>query len=92
MRPVGGNFDRPRFDSRPSFDKKPAFGGGNNNEQFKQQFEALNSKLDKILKALSPAVVAKVEDEEMPVQELKKSKDTSSKVKPAKKAAAKKKK
>lgn len=94
MRPAGGNFDRPRFDSRPSFDKKPAFGGGNNNnEQFKQQFEMLNSKLDKILKALSPVVVNKVEMEEKSTQEVKKSKETSAKGKAApKKAVAKKKK
>ncbi len=94
MRPAGGNFDRPRFDSKPSFDKKPAFGGGNNNnEQFKQQFEALNSKLDKILKALSPTVVAQADYSEEPAQEIKKSKEVSAKVKPApKKAVAKKKK
>jgi CxxC-x17-CxxC domain-containing protein len=95
MRPAGNNFGgRPSFD-RPSFDKKPTFGGGNNNEQFKQQFEALNNKLDKILKALSPAVMEVKEDDadEEDMVPAKKSKEALIKTKPAaKKAATKKKK
>ena len=36
--------------------------------QYKEQFEALNAKLDKILKILSPAVVAKEEKREVAVE------------------------
>ncbi len=94
MRSGGNSFGRPSFDVRPSFDKKPSFGGGNvSNDQIKQQLEALNTKLDKILKALSPSAVAEVVSAEKPVQEAKKTKEPLVKVKSAvKKAASKKKK
>lgn len=54
-RPIGNNFGRPNFTPNHS-------AGGNNSahntDQFKAQFEALNSKLDKILKALTPDISA----------------------------------
>lgn len=82
MRPSGNNFGKPSFGSRPSFDKKPAFGGGSdNNQQFKQQLELLNSKLDKILDALtSRAVEIKAEAEEKPKAEAKKAKSAVKKL------------
>ncbi len=82
MRPAGNNFGRPSFGSRPSFDKKPAFGGGSdNNQQFKQQLELLNSKLDKILDALtSRAAPIKAEVEATPKAEAKKAKSAVKKL------------
>lgn len=92
MRPSGSSFGKPNYESRPHFDKKPSFGGGN--DQYKQQFEMLNNKLDKILKALSaPVAITIADDEEKQAPETKKSKEAPAKTKPAaKKAATKKKK
>lgn len=45
--------DRPRFDS-PRFEDKPKSGASN--AELKDQFEKLNAKLDRILKALAPVM------------------------------------
>lgn len=58
-------------------------GGNKSPDQFKQQFEILNAKLDRILKALAPAVSS----EAVPVE--KKSKKKASKTKPTAKKAKK---
>lgn len=55
FRDNGGNFSRPNFDNR-------------NGPQYKEQFEALNIKLDKILKILTPVAFVK-EAEEFPLGE-----------------------
>lgn len=47
------------------------YRGGRNTEQYKEQFEALNAKLDKILKMLTPVVSTKVAQEEEIVKEIK---------------------
>ncbi|TAN32975.1 hypothetical protein EPN28_03155 [Patescibacteria group bacterium] len=95
---AGGN--RPQRQSfggnGPSFQ---AFGGGNreggqNQNQFKAQFEALNVKLDKILITLSATafkVSAPEQSDKKEVKETKKSKNVLTKTKAVlKKAAAKK--
>lgn len=90
----GGNFNRPSFDSKPSFDKKPSFGGGDNN-QFKQQIEMLNTKLDKILKILSPGqpeVKVSIPEVDVVVKEVKKAKESAAKSKASAKKTSKSKK
>lgn len=47
--------------------------GGRNTEQYQEQFEALNSKLDKILKMLTPKVPPEVAQEEKTVTRKKSS-------------------
>ncbi len=96
-----GRFEDNKF-GKPSF-AKPSFGGGNfnpvakGNEQFKAQFDTLNVKLDKILKALAPSMASIEPHEEMKeilfseVKEEKKAKIAKAKV-VAKKATTKKKK
>jgi CxxC-x17-CxxC domain-containing protein len=65
-------------------DKRPYQSGGRNDSQnYKAQFEILNSKLDKILKALTPAVSAQINKDEEPKTKkfdkpLKKEVDTNS--------------
>lgn len=56
-----GNFSRPSFDKRDDNRSKSV-----ETPQYKEQFEALNAKLDKILKILTPVVVR---DEAPVVQE-----------------------
>lgn len=57
--------------------------GGRSTEQYNEQFEALNAKLDKILKILNPGAVTKVALEEKPLSPKKpaKAKKTSIKIK-----------
>lgn len=84
FRPTG---DKPVYCSQ-CFDKGSRTSGQTPN-QFKQQFEILNSKLDKILQALNPAVSLEVPKEGKTVKakkEIKKSETTLEKVK-AKKSA-----
>ena len=54
------SFDRPKFD-RPSFGKAPV-QAGNNFGQFKEQFDMLSAKMDKILAALTQANVSSAID------------------------------
>lgn len=73
------------------FGGKPSFGGGTfnpvakSNEQFKAQFDTLNIKLDKILKALAPSMASVEPHEELEeimfeaVKEEKKTKATKEK-------------
>lgn len=94
MRPAG-NFNRPDFVSRPSFDKKPSFGGGSgNNNQFKQQIEMLNNKLDRILKMLSSGqpAVKEIPEVDEAVKEVKKAKESVAKSKASAKKTSKSKK
>ncbi|MDA2918361.1 hypothetical protein MYX76_02500 [Desulfobacterota bacterium AH_259_B03_O07] len=53
----GGRRDFGGRDSKPRFGYKPSYqhDGGKSTENYKAQFEQLNSKLDRILKALNPA-------------------------------------
>lgn len=85
-----GNFNRPSFDSRPSFDKKPLFGGGDNN-QFKQQIEIVNNKLDKILKILSSnqPVAKEIPEVDVVVKGAKKIKESAAKSKASNKKTSK---
>lgn len=91
----GSNFSRPpRSFDRPSFgDRRPApmAPPAVNLDQFKAQFEALNAKLDRLIRAIAPneSVVA---EEKAPKASLGKSKSVPAVVKTAKKTAAKKKK
>lgn len=83
---------------------KPSFGGGNfnpvakSNEQFKAQFDTLNFKLDKIIKALAPTMESIEPHEEVKeimfeaVKEEKKEKTVPAKKLATKKASTKKKK
>ncbi len=90
----GGNFNRSSFDSKPSFDKKPSFGGGDNN-QLKQQIENLNTKLDKILKILSPGqpeAKVSIPEVDVVVKEVKKAKESAAKSKASAKKTSKSKK
>ena len=67
--------------------------GGRGAEQFEEQFEIVNAKLDTILKLLTPAVAAEVDVEEKPARKVrapKTKKAVSSKKAPKKKTAAKK--
>ncbi len=65
--------------------------GGRNTEQYKEQFEVLNTKLDKILKMLTPVVSTKVVPEEKMVKEIEdpKPKKQTDNVEKKKKAAKK---
>ncbi len=57
-------------------------GGNKSSDQFKQQFEMLNAKLDKILKALTPAVFSKaVPAEKKSRKKIAKTKPTAKKAK-----------
>lgn len=93
----GGNtrFSRPAPSfGRPSFgDRRPApmAAPAVNLDQFKAQFEALNSKLDRIIRALVPVELEKVQ-EKAPKPSLGKSKTTATSAKSSKKPATKKKK
>lgn len=89
----GSNFSRPpRSFDRPSFgDRRPPAPPAPltvNLDQFKAQFEALNSKLDRLIRAIAPNESA-VSAEKAPKESLGKSKSA---VKAAKKVATKKKK
>lgn len=56
FRTMGGGFDSRRTDDRGS--RKPNFDNGDRGSaqpQYREQFETLNTKLDKILKLLNPA-------------------------------------
>lgn len=95
----GSNFSRParNFD-RPSFGARTSAPAGNP-DQYKQQFEALNTKLDKIVRLLTAkdmdfSETSEVSEEKEPKQSLgSKSKPVvKAPAKPVKKAAAKKKK
>lgn len=93
FKPTGG---KPIFCSQ-CFEKNGNGNVGNRNtDQFKAQFDMLNSKLDKILKALSPAVALEATQEdgvEKEKKEVKKSKINLAKPKAGtKKVTAKKKK
>ncbi len=71
-RPDTRRDSRPSFDSRPS--PRPDFGGGrpSDSNSYKEQFDALNYKLDRILKILVPAVSVKSQSSEQPkVKEVK---------------------
>ena len=81
---------------RPSGDKpvycsqcfeKGGSPSGKTPDQTKQQFEILNSKLDKILKALNPEVFDQVPKEEVRKSETKKNKAKKTSAKPAAKRA-----
>jgi len=50
--------------SKPRFDNKKSFQGGGDSQNYKAQFDALNTKLDKILKALDPNVSEELFGEE----------------------------
>ena len=81
-RPSGSSFDR------PSFNEKRSDGGVS-----KEQFEMLNTKLDRILKMLNPVVPAEVAPKkEMVAAKTDKPKKAAKKVAAPKKAVAKKKK
>ncbi|MEN9328001.1 MAG: hypothetical protein RI947_809 [Candidatus Parcubacteria bacterium] len=57
----GSDYNRPesRPSERPNFSNHSEQSGRNNEQyQYKQQFEALNAKLDKILRILTPVVPA----------------------------------
>lgn len=62
---------KPVYCSQCFEDKKDK--GGRNTEQYKEQFEALNTKLDKILKMLTPKVSTAVAQEEKTVTRRKNS-------------------
>jgi CxxC-x17-CxxC domain-containing protein len=70
---------------RPGFGERKPFESGNNNtpNQYKEQFDLLNGKLDKILGILVPATAAKEEKKEK-VDE-KKKETTEKKIKESKK-------
>lgn len=76
FRPSG---DKPVYCSQ-CFDKGSKTSG-KTPDQFKQQFEILNSKLDKILQALNPAVSLKTTKEKKTVKTVKKTKTAGKKVK-----------
>lgn len=91
FKPTSG---KPVFCSQ-CFDKRDKTGGS---DQDSKQFEIINDKLDKILKALSPTVLAEVDEKKKSVKKMKvvkPKKESKSKVKKVaspKKAKAKKKK
>ncbi len=92
----GSSFSRPPRDfGRPGFgDRRPPAphaAPAVNLDQFKAQFEALNAKLDRLIRAIAPKEAVEVE-EKAPKASLGKSKSAPVAAKPAKKAAAKKKK
>ncbi len=58
FRDNGGNFSRPNFDNRN--DNRSS---NTESPQYKEQFEALNIKLDKILKILTPVAFVKEAEE-----------------------------
>ena len=65
------SFDRPRFENkRPDFRQAPP-QDNKAMEQFKQQLEIMNNKLERILKAVAPELNTKAEDmpeEKMPIK------------------------
>ncbi|HUW21329.1 MAG TPA: CxxC-x17-CxxC domain-containing protein [Candidatus Bathyarchaeia archaeon] len=65
FRPSGG---KPVYCSNCFKDKNDR--GGKNADQYKEQFEALNAKLDKILKMLTPVVSPEVAQEEKTVEKI----------------------
>lgn len=69
---------KPIYCSRCFGDKNQK--GGGNAPQYKEQFEALNAKLDKILKMLTPVVPAEDIKLEKPVKKAEKKKTTTKKV------------
>jgi CxxC-x17-CxxC domain-containing protein len=83
----GGNFKERSFGDKPVFNK-PVAPEMRNNDQFKSQLEQLNTKLDKILQALSPATAVKSEPSKEKKTEVKK--PALGKVKAAPKKAKKK--
>ncbi len=95
----GSNFSRPprSFDRRPSFgDRRPApmAAPAVNLDQFKAQFEALNTKLDRLIRAIAPNESVATEEKAPKASLGSKAKATPVAVatKPAKKSASKKKK
>lgn len=74
-RPEGRNFSRPSFSNTSGSAQYP---------QFKEQFEALNIKLDKILKILSPIIF----EEETPIAQEEKQISTPEKKKRVSKKAS----
>lgn len=67
----GGESRRPMFDDKPSYSKP--FRGNDSSQgsgdQYKEQFKALNAKLDLILKAISPIKISATEQAEEEVIE-----------------------
>jgi CxxC-x17-CxxC domain-containing protein len=61
--PASNSFERKGYE-RPRFQNKDRYVSQSNN-QYKEQFEILNIKLDKILKALSPVDLVKDEKTEI---------------------------
>ncbi len=55
-RPERREFDRPRYDSKPSYDNRNTSSQGITRDQY----EALNAKLDRILKIITPANLPKL--------------------------------
>lgn len=95
-KPVSGGFNQPQpLTSNYERPRAPSHSGhtGGNSEQFKDQFAALNAKLDAILRALNGAPAADVEKTaKVATDEVKEPKKAKTKTALAKKPTVKKKK